>query len=434
MEREQANLEFKRQYIEDIKYTVVAFANSEGGRLLVGVEDDGSVCGVSDPDETMLRIMNTVRDSIRPDITLFTRCETIEMDGRCVVELTVQRGTSRPYYLSGKGIRPEGVYVRQGAASVPASETAILNMISETSGACYEEAVSLKQDLTFKKAEAYFRQKKVAFGEAQKRSLGLINSDGIYTNLALLLSDQCVHSVKLAVFDGSAKTVFRDRMEATGSLFEQIHQSFEFISRHNRLHSSFDGLERIDERDYPIEAIRESLLNAFIHRKYDIGGATLVSMFDDRLEFVTLGGLAPGIQQDDLGLGVSVLRNRNLANVFYRLHLIEAYGTGLMKIHECYAEASVKPKIEISSNAFKITLPNLHFRQPSANLPDAEETECLTERILALFQNKEALSRKEIESMLDISQTSAINALRALLDQGRIIRRGTGKNTRYVRG
>ena len=307
-------------------------------------------------------------------------------------------------------------------------------MISETSGACYEEAVSLKQELTFKKAEAYFRQKKVAFGEAQKRSLGLINSDGIYTNLALLLSDQCVHSVKLAVFDGSAKTVFRDRMEATGSLFEQIHQSFEFISRHNRLHSSFDGLERIDERDYPIEAIRESLLNAFIHRKYDIGGATLVSMFDDRLEFVTLGGLAPGIQQDDLGLGVSVLRNRNLANVFYRLHLIEAYGTGLMKIHECYAEASVKPKIEISSNAFKISLPNLHFRQPSANLPDAEETECLTERILALFQNKEALSRKEIESMLDISQTSAINALRALLDQGRIIRRGMGKSTRYVRG
>ncbi|MBQ8037568.1 MAG: hypothetical protein IJ268_11295 [Proteobacteria bacterium] len=203
---------------------------------------------------------------------------------------------------------------------------------------------------------------------------------------------------------------------------------------HNRLHSSFDGLERIDERDYPIEAIRESLLNAFIHRKYDIAGATLVSMFEDRLEFVTLGGLAPGIQQDDLGLGVSVLRNRNLANVFYRLHLIEAYGTGLMKIHECYAEASVKPKIDISSNAFKISLPNLHFRQPSANLPDAEETECLTERILALFQNKEALSRKEIESMLDISQTSAINALRALLDQGRIIRRGMGKNTRYVRG
>lgn len=207
---------------------------------------------------------------------------------------------------------------------------------------------------------------------------------------------------------------------------------------HNRLHSSFDGLERIDERDYPIEAIRESLLNAFIHRKYDIGGATLVSMFDDRLEFVTLGGLAPGIQQDDLGLGVSVLRNRNLANVFYRLHLIEAYGTGLMKIHECYAEASVKPKIEISSNAFKISLPNLHFRQQvqliaSASHERVSEVD-LSARILSLFQKRDALSRKDIETALQISQTSAINALRALLDQGRIIRRGMGKNTRYVRG
>lgn len=308
-------------------------------------------------------------------------------------------------------------------------------MISETSGACYEEAVSLCQELTFKKADAYFRQKKVAFGDAQKRSLGLINSDGIYTNLALLLSDQCMHSVKLAVFDGSAKTVFRDRIEATGSLFEQMQQSFEFINRHNRLHSRFEGLERIDERDYPVEAIRESLLNAFIHRKYDIAGATLVSMFDDRLEFVTLGGLAPGIQPDDLSLGVSVLRNRNLANVFYRLHLIEAYGTGLMKIHECYADAPVKPKLEITSNAFKITLPNLHFRQPAASvMPKGVAPADLSDRIMALFQTRDTLSRKEIESMLDISQTSAINGIRALLEQGRIIRRGTGKNTRYVRG
>lgn len=435
MDSEQVNLEFKRQYIEDIKYTVLAFANSEGGRLLVGVEDDGSVCGVADPDETMLRIMNTVRDAIRPDITMFTRCQIVEMEGHKVIELTVQRGTSRPYYLSGKGIRPEGVYVRQGAASVPASETAILNMISETAGACYEEAVSLCQELTFKKADAYFRQKKIAFGDAQKRSLGLINGDGLYTNLAQLLSDQCAHTIKLAVFDGSAKSVFRDRMEATGSLFEQMHQSFEFIDRHNCLHSRFDGLDRIDERDYPVEAVRESLLNALIHRKYDIAGATLVSMFEDRLEFVTLGGLAPGIQPDDLSLGVSVLRNRNLADVFYRLHLVEAYGTGLMKINECYADASVKPKIEISSNAFKITLPNLHFRQLIASVSDERVSEAdLSARILSLFQNRDALSRKEIEKALQISQTSAINGIRALMDKGVLLRRGTGKNTRYVRG
>ncbi len=114
------------------------------------------------------------------------------MDDKAVVAVRVQRGTARPYYLAGKGVRPEGVYVRHGAASVPASETRILRLIQETSGDCYEDARSLNQQLTFEAAAAYFARKKVAFGDAQMRSLEIIGRDGTYTNLGMLLSDQCV--------------------------------------------------------------------------------------------------------------------------------------------------------------------------------------------------------------------------------------------------
>ncbi len=108
----------------------------------------------------MLRVTNVIRDTIRPDITMFVECRNSIMDEKPVVCVTVQRGTARPYYLYGKGIRPEGVYVRHGASTVPATDTVILNMIKETSGDSYEEARSLKQHLTFNKAAEFFKKRK----------------------------------------------------------------------------------------------------------------------------------------------------------------------------------------------------------------------------------------------------------------------------------
>ena len=180
---EDKTTEFKREYKDDIKYSVVAFANTDGGKIYIGIEDDGTVCGVEQVDETQLRITNMVRDTVRPDVTMFTDCAVEEVEGKNVIVLTIYRGTARPYYLSGKGIRPEGVYIRQGASSVPASETAILNMIQETSGNCYEDARSVNQQLTFKKTAAYFEKKGIEFGETQKRTLNIIDKDGMYTNL-----------------------------------------------------------------------------------------------------------------------------------------------------------------------------------------------------------------------------------------------------------
>ena len=124
------------------------------GTLYIGVNDDGTVCGIDDVDGTMLRVTNAVRDTVRPDVTMFVECHNDLMDEKTIVCVTVQRGTARPYYLRGKGIRPEGVYVRQGASTVPATEAAILNMIKETSGDSYEVARSLEQHL---KREAKIR-------------------------------------------------------------------------------------------------------------------------------------------------------------------------------------------------------------------------------------------------------------------------------------
>lgn len=435
---EGKNIEFKRQYTDDIKYAVLAFANTEGGTLYIGINDDGSVEGVENPDAVMLQVMNMIRDTIRPDITLAVDCSTELMENKHVVVLTIQRGVARPYYLANKGIRPAGVYVRQGASSVPASETAILQMIKESSGDVYEEARSLNQNLTFKEAEAYFAKKHLQFGDAQKRTLQLISADGTYSNLGMLLSDQCISIIKLAVFEGSKKTVFHDRKELSGSLFKQLEDAYAYINQFNYTRSEFPGLERVDTRDYPPEAVREALLNAVIHREYGIGGPTLISIFDDRIEFVTIGGLVKGLSLADIKLGVSMLRNKNLANVFYRLHLIEAYGTGLLKIDECYADCAVKPQLLATDNAFKLVLPNINFaakRVKDYSLADESKTASKKEEryqiVLELARKNSLVTRSMIEKALHVSTSTAVLVLKKMLQLGLLKKYGEGRNVSY---
>jgi ATP-dependent DNA helicase RecG len=436
---ENKTTEFKREYTDDIKYSVIAFANTDGGKIYIGMNDDGTTSGVADIDSTMLRVTNMARDVVRPDVTMFMECEVEVIDDKQIIVVTVQRGTSRPYYLHGKGVRPEGVYIRQGASSVPASQTAILNMIKETSGDSYEDARSINQQLTFEKTSAYFQKKKIEFGDAQKRTMNIISQDGTYSNLAMLLSDQCVYTIKMAVFEGSQKSIFHDRKELNGSLLQQLEDAYAYIDSYNRTRAEFEGLERIDTRDYPVEALREALLNAIVHRDYSISSSTLISIFDDRIEIVTIGGLVRGVSFEDIMLGVSVLRNPHLANVFYRLKLIEAYGTGMLKINESYADFGAKPKIEVTDNAFKITLPNVNYgksnhskHEPIQTKPTvAASVDARENIVIGLFEEMDTIVRKDVEVVLGVSQATAVLILREMVNKGILRKEGGGKYLRY---
>jgi len=340
----------------------------------------------------------------------------------------VQKGTESPYYLTAKGLRPEGVFVRQGASSVPATDSAIRKMIKETDGDKYEEMRSLNQELTFEVAKKEFDLRKVPFSKAQYKTLKLVNEDGIYTNLALLLSEQCVHTIKAAVFEGLEKTIFKDRREFSGSLLKQLNDVYEYISRYNRIQAKFSGLHRIDRMDYPEDALREALINSIVHRDYAYSASTLLSIFDDRIEFVSIGGLVKGISIDDIMLGVSMTRNERLANIFYRVKLIEAYGTGVPKIIRSYDDIPAKPKFEVSDHAFKITLPNKNTDMDKKPLSEQELA------VISLTGKKSEITRKDVEELLNVSQTMSGRILKSLVDEGRLKVVGRGKNIRYMLG
>lgn len=430
---ESLTVEFKREYSESVKKTIIAFANTDGGTLYIGVEDDGTVVGVPDEtiDATQLKITTCIRNAIRPDVSIFTSCRVEKMGQKKVVVVQVQLGTARPYYLEGKGIRPEGVFIRQGASSNPASETAIFNMIRENSALSYEETRCLEQDLTFATLQEAFQKKNLSLEQQQMKTLKLLRPDEEYTNLALLLSEQCPHTIKIAEFQGTDKTLFRNRAEMDGSLLKQLQDVYDLIDRTNKTKATFAGLERVDLRDYPQQAVREALLNLLVHRDYGFSASAFVNIYDDRMEFVSIGGLVRGISYNDLMLGISMPRNKALADVFYRLLLIEAYGTGIPKIMAQYEKENHLPIIEVTDNAFKITLPNRNAPQTTRTSQDKTALSQTEERALRLFEENSLLTRKELEQSLAISQSGCINLLNRLVRLGFVQKNGSGKNVVY---
>ena len=430
--QESETVELKAIVVEDIKKEIIAFANCEGGKLYIGVLDDGTVAGLDNPDETSLQISNIVRDTIKPDLRMFLHYETVTIDEKKIVVVDIQQGTERPYYIAKKGLRPEGVYVRQGYSSVPATNTAIRRMIKETDGDHFEEMRSLEQKLTFESARKIFSERNVKFGFTQMKILGMATQDGVYTNLGLLLSDQCVHTIKAAVFQGTTQSEFKDRKEFSGSLFRQMDESYDFIDFRNQTHSTFDKLYRIDRRDYPETAVREALLNLLVHREYSFRASTFISLYADRLEFTSIGGLVSGVSLNDITMGISVCRNTKLANVFYRLELIEAYGTGIIKIMEAYEGTGMTPQIEASDNAFKIILPNLNAMPESARkMQGKPAVGTPEERVIALAKQRGFVTRKEIEILLGMGQSSCGRLLKKMIDNGLLIQEGKGKNVHY---
>ena len=430
--QESETVELKAIVVEDIKKEIIAFANCEGGKLYIGVQDDGTVSGLDNPDETSLQISNMVRDAIKPDLTMFLHYETVTVDKKKIVAVDIQQGTERPYYIAKKGLRPEGVYVRQGYSSVPATNTAIRRMIKETDGDHFEEMRSLEQKLTFESAKKIFAERNVKFGFTQMKTLGMATQDGVYTNLGLLLSDQCVHTIKAAVFQGITQSEFKDRKEFSGSLFRQMNEAYDFIDFRNQTHSTFDKLYRIDRRDYPETAVREALMNLLVHREYSFRASTFISLYSDRLEFISIGGLVSGVSLKDVTMGISVCRNAKLANIFYRLELIEACGTGIIKIMEAYEGTGMTPQIETSDNAFKIILPNLNaMPEPARQIQVNSEKSMPEEKVIAVTKQRGFVTRKEIEILLGMGQSSCGRLLKKMTENGLLIQEGTGKNIHY---
>ena len=435
MQYESERVEYKLQMVDDIYKEVIAFANTDGGVIYIGIDDNGNLIGIDNVDETYTRLTNGIRDAIAPDVTMFVRY--VLQDNK-VIRIEVGEGSYKPYYLKSKGMKSNGVYVRQGASSVQASPDQIRKMIKDSDSDVFEEMRTVIQELSFEEAERTFKRYKVDFSEEKYIALGLRNiDDDQYTNLAMILSDQCQHTIKIAVFGDEANITFKDAKEFGGSIFKQLDDSYAYLTLCNRTAATFKGLERVELPDYPEDALREALLNAIIHRDYSYSGSIIINVNDFGIEFISIGGLLPGLSADDIRNGISQPRNRKLAEIFHRLRLIESYGTGIRKIYTLYKNCAAQPRIEVTNNTFKLVLPNMNASGSiTGHVPEKSEKAPVVitpqmKMVIDYLTEYGEMTDEDLQELLNIKKTRAYLLARRMSENGLIDIIGRGAAKKY---
>lgn len=425
------NIEFKSIVTDDIYKEVIAFANTDGGVIYVGIDDNGNAVGIDNIDETYTRITNGIRDAIQPDVTMFIK---YTLQDKSIIKITVGEGSGKPYYLKSKGLKPSGVYIRQSASSAQASFEQIRQMIKESDGDTFEDMRSTEQDLSFYAAKRMFDKYNVEFSEEKYRVLGITDgANSLYTNLALILSDQCKHTTKVAVFGNDSNTEFRDSKEFTGSIFTQLEEVFGYLMLCNKTVATFIGLERVERSDYPQEAVREALLNAIVHRDYGFSGSIIININDNETEFISIGGLLPGLSPEDIRSGISQPRNKKLAEVFHRLHLIESYGTGIRRIYNSYKDCTVQPRIEVTANTFKIVLPNINGSDTKRTDNIVSAITAQVQAVLDFIEKNGQITDGEVQKLLGIKNTRTYTLMKKMEKDGLIAIVGRGNEKKYLK-
>lgn len=199
---------------------------------------------------------------------------------------------------------------------------------------------------------------------------------------------------------------------------QQLEEAENYLKLNNKVSGKIQGMKRIDKYDYPEESLREVLLNCIGHRNYEISGSTLIHIFTDRIEFLSLGGLVKGLTIEDIKLGSSSSRNPKLISIFHRLGLVEAYGSGIPRMLELYKNSTKLPDIQVAPNSFLVNMPKLSLKQ-----------EYIT--IIKYLENNEVATREEIEKLLKAKKVKTITILNEMIERKLISKEGKSRDIVY---
>jgi len=415
---ESENLEFKREVTDSLIKEIIAFLNTNGGTIMIGYNDDGSIYGLENARNDLDRISNKIYDNIEPNVSFLVSSRIERIEEKDVIILEVLKGVNKPYYIKSKGMIPNGVFIRLGAVVKMATSELIREMIIESSNITFEKNISTNQDLTFLYATKAFKEKGLNFTVREQKNLGIINENDKYTNLGLLLSDQSPYTVKMAIYEDNNKQEFIDTKEASGSVLEVLDEVLTYLKLNNKKSSKIKGIRRIDCYDYPLNSLREVLLNAVGHRDYTIPGSILIHIYKDKMEFLSLGGLAGGLTIEDIKLGSSSSRNPKLINIFHHLGLVEAYGSGIPRIFSSYKNSIDKPNIKIAPNTFLFEIPKISTKKEY-------------NKIINYIDITGGATRSEIQEVLSLKKGATINLLNEMQQNNIIEKVGHARDIIY---
>ena len=457
---ESKTLELKSQLPlhEQIAKTVVAFANTSGGKLVIGVSDNREIIGID--EESIF----SVKDQINSII--FDRCYpailpeiySVNQQGKLLLVVEVFRGNLLPYYLKAEG-KNKGTYLRIGASNRKADFDHILEMERQKRNQSFDEELCREEDLStldLSALNARFSAMGKPLNDEKLKNLKLIqmeNSSLYPTQGLMILLGKYPHVVtKCARFKGTDMTLFLDRKEYSGDLFSQLEQVEAFIKNHINLRGEIKGLQRTDTFEIPEAALREALINAVIHRDYSNQGRDIkVGVYDDIVNIVSPGGFPNSLTAESLSEGRSEIRNRVVARVFKELGFIEQWGSGIQRIKNiCTAHGLVEPRIREKGDYVDV-----EFYRPvadSAGLASdtgakpadtgtkpadtgTKPADIFTRQVQIIMQHLNAhptISVNVVGELLEIKDSRAREVLQKMTDKGLLEKRGSARSTHYV--
>jgi predicted HTH transcriptional regulator len=360
MYQEKDNIELKKELTDAVKKEIVAFLNTMNGTILVGVEDDGNVYKPfqeEDRDYIDTKVSNWLQDTIYP---LPSHLVKYYFNGDGILIIEVNEGKDKPYYLREKGPKPAGVYKRVGRSIRKANEDEILRMIMSSKNYIYENDISEEQNISFDALTRAFNQSGMELTERNMVSLGIKNTQDIFTNLGFILSDQSDVTVKVAEYDKNRN--FKLKKQFTGSLIDLFHHVKEQADRLNDVSAKIDfkSFKRKEIVSYPGASLREMILNAFVHADFFIRSNIKIEFFEDKCKITSPGGIF-NASMEEIMKGTQTYRNHKLVNIFDKLGLIENFGTGIPRTFDAYKNEERQPIFEATENFFYVTLPNLNY-------------------------------------------------------------------------
>lgn len=414
--RETRILEFKETITNTFLKTVSAFSNYNGGMILFGVDDDGNVKGLPDVKQACLDIENKINDSISPQPNYMLELQNNDQ----TIKLTVKSGLQKPYLYKSKA------YKRNDTATIEVDTLEFSRLVLDGKNIRFEELPCKDQELSF---EILHRKLKETvrienFDKDTLKTLNLYDDVNGFNNAAGLLADKNhFPGIDIVKFGENISIIQKRSTFENISVLEVYEKAIE-VFRDYYQYEVIQGADRKKMEKIPEAAFREAIANALIHRVWDVDSQIRVSMFDDRIDIVSPGGLPSGITEEEYLSGkLYVLRNRNLANVFYRLGFVEIFGTGSTRIKQLYAEALIKPDFEVSENAIKIVLPIFEKNA------DLTEDEIVVYKLLSKTMLKPI---SEVAPYVPFGKSKTTKLLKEMCQKGVITVEGKGKGTKYI--
>ncbi len=414
--RETRTLEFKETITNTFLKTVSAFSNYDGGTIFFGVDDNGKIKGLPDVKQACLDIENKINDSISPQPNYTLEIQNNDQ----TIKLTIKSGLQKPYLYKSKA------YKRNDTATIEVDTLEFSRLILDGKNIRFEELPCKEQELSFEVLQHKLKEsiQIETFNQDTLKTLNLYDNVNGYNNAAGLLADKNYFPGIDIVKFGETISIIQKRTTFENTSVLDAYEKAIAVFRDYYQYEVIQGADRKKMEKIPEAAFREAIANALIHRVWDVESQIRVSMFNDKIEVVSPGGLPSGITAEEYLSGkLSILRNRNLANVFYRLGFVEIFGTGITRIKQLYEESLIKPDFEVSENAIRIVLP---IFENDVNLTEDEK---MVYKILSKTMLKPI---SEIAPYVPFGKSKTTQLLKDMGQKGVVLVEGKGRGTKYI--